>query len=161
MLPIAANFANELLTTRLELRADACCRSQTVCLTAPRLAVKACLSNTDGGNGSREKKFRSSLGGGLLIGLGISAFQIMTWFLLGVWNPISIATVLDMLLVPVEDFRPMESLIGLQNMIDGTSFFGLPASVAFAVVGFVLAAHIRATDSAGNERRRLKARLLS
>jgi len=50
---------------------------------------------------------------GLLIGLGISAFQIMTWFLLGVWNPISIATVLDMLLVGIENLRPMESLIGL------------------------------------------------
>jgi hypothetical protein len=55
----------------------------------------------------------------------------------------------------------MESLIGLQNMIDGTSFFGLPASVAFAVVGFVLAAPIRATESSGNERRRMKARLVS
>ena len=108
-----------------------------------------------------KKKFRSSLGGlGLFVGLGITASQIMTWFLLGVWNPISIATVLDMLLVGIEDLRPMESLIGLQNIIDGTSFFGLPASAAFAVIGFVLAAPIRATDSAGNEQRRVKARLL-
>ena len=109
-----------------------------------------------------KKRFRSSLGGlGLFIGFGIVVSQIATWFLLGLWNPISIATVLDMLLVSVEDFRPMESLIGLQNMIDGTSFFGLPASVAFAVVGFVLAAPIRATESSGNERRRMKARLVS
>jgi len=71
------------------------------------------------GNGSREKKFRSSLGGlGLFISLGIVASQITTWFLLGVWNPISIATVLDMLLVDVEDLRPMESLIGLQSIFD-------------------------------------------
>jgi hypothetical protein len=37
----------------------------------------------------------------------------------------------------MEDFRPIESLIGLQNIIDGTSFFGLPASAAFAVIGLV------------------------
>ena len=109
-----------------------------------------------------KKTFRSSLGGlGLFIGLGITASQITTWFLLGVWNPISIATVLDMLLVGVEDLRPIESLVGLQNIIDGTSFFGLPASVAFAVIGFVLVAPIRTTESAGNERRRVKARLVT
>jgi hypothetical protein len=81
--------------------------------------------------------------------------------LLGVWNPISIATVLDTLLVALDDFRPMESLIDLQNIIDGTSFFGLPATIAFAVIGIVLAAPIRGTESTGNERRRVKARLVS
>jgi hypothetical protein len=96
---------------------------------------------------------------GLFIGLGIVASQITVWFLLGVWNPISIATVLDTLLAAMEDVRPMESWIGLQNIIDGTSFFGLPASVAFAVIGIVLAAPIRGTKSRGLERRSAKARL--
>ena len=54
------------------------------------------------------KRLRSSLGGlGLFIGLGILASQITVWFLLGIWNPISIATVLDRLLVALEDVRPM------------------------------------------------------
>jgi hypothetical protein len=91
-----------------------------------------------------KKRFRSSLSGlGLFIGLGIVASQIMVWFMLGVWNPISIATVLDTLLEALEGVRPMESLIGLQNIIDGTSLFGLPASIGFAVIGIMLAAPIR------------------
>jgi hypothetical protein len=107
-----------------------------------------------------KKGFRSSLGGlGLFIGLGIVASQIIVWFLLGVWNPISVATVLDTLLSAMEDARPMESLIGLQNTIDGTSFFGLPASVAFAVIGIVIAAPIRGTETPG--KRRVRARLVS
>ena len=109
-----------------------------------------------------KKKFRSSLGGlALFIGLAIAGSQIVIWFLLGEWNPISIATVLDMVLVALEDVRPVESLIGLQSIIDGTPFFGLPASVAFAAIGFVLAVPIRATKSTGSERRRVKARLVS
>jgi hypothetical protein len=102
---------------------------------------------------------RSTVGGfALFIGLGILASQIAIWFSLGVWNPISIATVLDMLFVAVEDFRPMQTFIDLQNIIDGTSFFGLPASAAFAVIGLVfVAAPIRTTESAEDVRRRAKA----
>jgi hypothetical protein len=109
---------------------------------------------------NNKNRLCSSLGRlGLFIGLGIVTSQITVWFLLGVWNPISIATILDTLLVALEDLRPMESWIGLQNIIDGTSFFGLPASVAFAVTGMVLAAPIRGTESTGMERRSVKARL--
>ncbi|MGB8631836.1 MAG: hypothetical protein WCD69_21075 [Xanthobacteraceae bacterium] len=91
-----------------------------------------------------KKRFRSSLSGlGLFIGLGIVTSQIMVWFMLGVWNPISIATVLDTLFEALEGARPMESLISLKDIIDGTSLFGLPASIAFAVIGIMLAAPIR------------------
>jgi hypothetical protein len=110
----------------------------------------------------REKsKFRSTVGGlGLFVGLGIVTSQIGVWFLLGIWNPISIATIFDLLIVAVENYRPMESLIGLQNIIDGTSFFGLPASAAFAAIGLVFVAPIRMTESVGsvgNDRRHAKA----
>jgi len=106
----------------------------------------------------KKSKFRSTVGElGLFIGLGIVVSQIGVWFLLGIWNPVSIGTIFDLLIVAVEDFRPMESLIGLQNSIDGTSFFALPASAAFAVIGLVFVAPIRMTESAGNDRRRAKA----
>jgi hypothetical protein len=164
----AADFAKELLTTWLKLTTDPCCRSQMICLSAPKLReVQLCSREVQHADQSRmavmandKKKFRSSLGGlGLFIGLGIVASQITVWFLLGVWNPISIATVLDTLLVALEDVRPMESFIGLQNTIDGTSFFGLPASVAFAVIGVLVAVPIRTTEATGNERRRMRPRL--
>jgi hypothetical protein len=106
----------------------------------------------------KKSKLCSTVGGlALFISLGIVASQIEIWFLLGVWNPISIATIFDLLVMAGGDFRPMESLIGLQNIIDGTSFFGLPASAAFAVIGLVFVANIRTTESAGDDRRRAKA----
>ena len=106
----------------------------------------------------RKNKFRSTVGGlGLFIGFGIVVSQIAVWLLLGVWNPISIAAIVDMAVVAVEDFRPLQGLIGLQNIVDGTSFFGLPASAAFAVIGLVFVANIRTTESAGDNRRRAKA----
>jgi len=73
--------------------------------------------------------------------------------LLGAWNPVSVAAIIDMLVMAVEDFHPMQSLIGLQNIIDGTSLLGLPASAAFAVIGVVFIAPIRTTEAVTTKKR--------
>ena len=106
----------------------------------------------------KKSKLYSIVGGlALFIGLGIVVSQIEIWVLAGVWNPISIATIFDLLAVAVEDFSPMQSLIGLQNTVDGTSLFAIPASAAFAVIGVFVAA-IPTTKSTEDERRGAKAR---
>ena len=106
---------------------------------------------------NKKSKLYSTVGGlALFIGLGIVVSQIGIWVLVGVWNPISIATIFDSLVAAVEDFSSMQSLIGLQNTVDGTPLFAVPASAAFAVIG-VFVASIRITESTGDQRRRAKA----
>jgi hypothetical protein len=78
--------------------------------------------------------------GGLfaLVGLLIVGGQVWIWIKLGEWRPFSVAALLYGLGIP--EPHPVQSLVGLQKIIDWTISFvlNLPASLALVLIGLAL-----------------------
>ena len=83
-------------------------------------------------------KFLRILGGLFgLAGVLVFAWQVWIWLKLGEWQPFSVAAALYDLGIP--EPRPVQPLIGLQTIIDGTVSFVLnfPASLGCVAIGWL------------------------